>query len=39
MGKQLELMASVYVGEDGAKAILDTLEWMHRASHWPTRRW
>ena len=33
MGKQLELMASVYVDEDGAKTILDTLERMHRASN------
>ncbi len=32
MGKQLELMASVYVDEEGAKTILDTLELMHRAS-------
>ncbi len=31
MGKQLELMASVYADEDGAKTILDTLQRMHRA--------
>jgi len=31
MSKQLELMASVYTDEDGAKTILDTLEMMHRA--------
>ncbi len=33
MGKQLELMAAVYVDEEGAKTILDTLERMHRASN------
>ncbi len=33
MSKQLELMASVYTDEDGARTILDTLERMHRASN------
>lgn len=33
MGKQLELMAAVYVDEEGAKTILDTLERMHSASN------
>jgi uncharacterized membrane protein len=33
MGKQLELMAAVYVDEEGAKTILDTLEMMHSASN------
>ena len=33
MGKQLELMASVYMDEEGAKTILDALHRMHRASN------
>ncbi len=33
MGKQLELMAAVYVDEEGARTILDTLERMHSASN------
>ncbi len=31
MGKQLELMASVYTDEEDAKTILDALQRMHRA--------
>jgi uncharacterized membrane protein len=33
MGNQLELMASVYMDEEGAKTILDALQRMHRASN------
>jgi uncharacterized membrane protein len=32
MSKQLELIASVYVDEEGAKTILDVLQKMHRAA-------
>ncbi len=33
MGKQFELMASVYMDEETAKTILDALQRMHRASN------
>lgn len=33
MSKQLELVASVYTDEKGAKTILDTLQKMHRAAN------